>query len=104
MNDALSTASTLPAPPLHLFSLKQCSCGVCYTPDEWDRLPLCGLQDDGEGGWLEVRNCRCGSSIAVPTLGADPTEEHRRDEGYEVADEERGERHREWADGPGGAW
>jgi hypothetical protein len=56
-----ATASTLP-PPLHI-----CSC-CCRVIDHqtWAKLPYVGLQDDGDGGWLELRNDVCGSTIARP--------------------------------------
>lgn len=44
---------------------KSCACGATYSPSEWKRLPLCGHMPDGEGGHLELRNCRCGSTISV---------------------------------------
>lgn len=33
-------------------------------------LPLAGhgLMDDGEGGYLELRNCVCGSTLALPIV------------------------------------
>jgi hypothetical protein len=31
----------------------------------WRALILVGLQDDGEGGHLELRYCDCGSTIAL---------------------------------------
>lgn len=29
----------------------------------WARLEYVGLQDDGDGGWLELRNCPCGGTL-----------------------------------------
>ena len=45
-------------------AIHRCACGAAYTWTEWDDRPLVGVQDDGEGGQLEMRNCRCGSTMA----------------------------------------
>jgi CheY-like chemotaxis protein len=46
--------------------VKQCGCGREYTRDEWVELRLCGrMHVPGSGIALELRNCICGSSIAV---------------------------------------
>ncbi len=42
---------------------KTCSCGRRYTREEWESLPLLGRQA-GEPD-LELRNCWCGSTLAV---------------------------------------
>lgn len=42
-----------------------CGCGRHYTPETWHELVFVGLQDDGMGGWLELRNCTCRSTIAT---------------------------------------
>lgn len=63
MNAAQRLASTLPPPPLP--TLKQCKCGCVYTHEEWDELDFVGLQDDFDGGLLEMRNCICSSTICV---------------------------------------
>lgn len=34
-------------------------------PVRWATLEPVGFQDDGEGGALEMKNCRCGSTLAV---------------------------------------
>lgn len=44
---------------------KECRCGVSYTHAAWQRLPYVGLQDDFDGGWLEMRNCVCHSTLCV---------------------------------------
>lgn len=44
--------------------MKTCSCGKRYNEAEWKRLPLVGEQDDGVER-LELRNCSCGSTIAI---------------------------------------
>ncbi len=64
----LGVASTLPPPPS--LPLKQCRCGCVYTPSEWSGLEYVGLMDDGAGGTLELRNCLCGSTIAITLPGA----------------------------------
>lgn len=45
--------------------LKTCPCGRTFTFDQWRELPGCGRMDDGDGGALDLRNCPCGSTIAV---------------------------------------
>lgn len=46
--------------------LKQCQCGAVYTRGEWDNLEFVEFMSDGEGGLLELRQCRCDSTIDVP--------------------------------------
>jgi hypothetical protein len=46
--------------------VKRCACGVGFSAADWQRLPLVGRMDDGEGGELELRNCPCRSSISMP--------------------------------------
>lgn len=43
---------------------KRCACGAVYDGHAWARLPLVGLHVDDEES-IELRNCRCGSTIAV---------------------------------------
>lgn len=43
---------------------KTCACGRSYAAEEWLELPGCGRQDDGVD-ILDLRNCSCGSTIAV---------------------------------------
>lgn len=47
--------------------VKTCGCGRHYGAAEWDALPCRGLMDDGDddGGQLELRDCACGSTIAI---------------------------------------
>jgi hypothetical protein len=48
-------------PPL---LVKRCGCGLEYDARSWSDLPLAGYQtDDIEN--LELRNCPCGSTLAV---------------------------------------
>ncbi len=45
---------------------KKCSlCGRKFSAFDWSQLLLVGYQDDGEGGWLELRNCTCTSTLSV---------------------------------------
>jgi hypothetical protein len=39
-----------------------CSCGIKYSAQRWDTLPLRGYMSSGNGGILEMRNCACGST------------------------------------------
>ncbi len=55
-----ATYSTLPAP-----ADKACGCGEVHDYYAWCRLPFVGVMDDGEGGQLTLRNCGCGSTLAV---------------------------------------
>lgn len=40
-----------------------CSCGLHYAPEAFERLPFVGILA-ADGCWCEMRNCRCGSTIA----------------------------------------
>lgn len=42
-----------------------CGCGRSYYRGDWIELAFVGYQDDFEGGRLEIRDCRCGSSISI---------------------------------------
>jgi hypothetical protein len=48
---------------------KQCACGRVYTLYTWFKLRYVGRYEDpvsiGGVGWLEMRNCDCGSTIVV---------------------------------------
>lgn len=35
----------------------------------WSSLEAVGYQDDGAGGQLELRNCKCGGTISRPAYG-----------------------------------
>ena len=52
----------------------------------WSTLPIAGYQDDGDGGWLTLRNCSCGGTISRPTSAG---EHARRDAGGVVMAVER---------------
>jgi hypothetical protein len=46
------------------------SCGCCerqYTRPQWRSLKYIGVQDVGDGEYLELRNCSCGSTLGMPT-------------------------------------
>lgn len=65
-------AETLPPGPHPLieasvFGIKQCPCcGSAFTHAEWKALEFVGIQSfDGDPEELELRNCPCGSTIAV---------------------------------------
>ena len=58
-----------------LVTVHTCSCGLAYTAATWAALPLCGTQEDGEGGELELRHCPCGSTRSVPTAKP-PRQDH----------------------------
>jgi hypothetical protein len=42
---------------------------------EWERLPLLGYQDMGDGSWAELRNCKCRTTLALE-VGERPAVEH----------------------------
>lgn len=42
---------------------KRCRCGASYDELGWTALPFVGIDHDYR---LEFRNCRCGSTLAVP--------------------------------------
>jgi hypothetical protein len=44
---------------------KSCRCGATWSEPEWRELPFVGYAENGDGGELELRNCTCGSTIAV---------------------------------------
>jgi len=48
----------------------RCGCGATYTIDQWSRLRYVGEMGDGDGGVLELRDCRCGSTLARPVPGS----------------------------------
>jgi hypothetical protein len=47
-------------------TFKVCGCDRRYeTREDWQDLESRGVMSDGEGNWLELKNCECGSTIAV---------------------------------------
>lgn len=70
MSAVSTTAETIPAPPESGVELVQ-SCSCCAEPvsyETWRRLQYVGLQTDFDGGWLELRNHDCKSTIARQVL------------------------------------
>lgn len=48
--------------------MKTCTtCAVVLLPDAWNALPLVGWMNGGcpRGVVLEMRNCKCGSTLAI---------------------------------------
>ena len=44
-------------------------CSVCttkYAAVDWKVLAYVGDQEDGEGSYLEMRNCACKTTLVVP--------------------------------------
>jgi len=60
MTTDIETADTLPVGPL----VKVCGCGRTFSAHEWSLLHCLGSMVDEEGT-IELRNCPCGSTIAV---------------------------------------
>lgn len=78
----ISLADTLPP-------VKSCKCGLAFDESAWRALPLTGTMSDGDGGELELRNCHCGSTIAIeivphlaPPAPSDPRPNSPEDLGY----------------------
>lgn len=44
---------------------KTCPCGEVWARTEWPELPPIGRYDAGSDGWIEVRTCVCGRSLAT---------------------------------------
>lgn len=46
--------------------MKTCTrCERFHDAASWLALPFVGLQDDGDGGFLVLRNCPCDGTISV---------------------------------------
>lgn len=58
-----------------------CSCGLAYDHAGWDRLLLVGGMDaddpEAPATVLELRNCVCGSTIALARTASAPTQRSR---------------------------
>lgn len=54
----------LEPPPVPDF--KRCGCGRLYTAEAWQALPYVGVQRLDDEPDLELRNCACGSTLAIP--------------------------------------
>lgn len=52
-------------------ALASCRCGAMYALADWLALEWCGIQDDGEGGSLELRQCGCHSTLSIDGLAID---------------------------------
>lgn len=51
---------------------KSCACGAAYSLQDWAALRLVGYQKIKEGEpVLEMRECRCGSTLAVKHVCAE---------------------------------
>lgn len=50
----------------------ECACGEKYNIDAWTDCEYVGPMDDGDGGFLELRNCKCGSTMAAELGKARP--------------------------------
>jgi hypothetical protein len=50
---------------------KKCACGFEYTEEQWETLRYVGVQKSGLDGIpdLELRTCRCKSTIAIVVPG-----------------------------------
>lgn len=46
---------------MKLSVIKRCACGATYTRSTWRKLPFVGIWEH-----LELRNCTCSSTLAVP--------------------------------------
>lgn len=57
----MSAALDLPSEP----PPKTCACGRTYTAAEWAELRLVGVQVVPDWCSLELRDCECGSTLAV---------------------------------------
>jgi hypothetical protein len=50
--------------------MKTCSCGRQFTKKQWEALSYVGILQD-EMDTFEMRNCECGSTIAIALELAD---------------------------------
>ncbi len=46
---------------------KTCACGRVHSREAWSLAPLLGTWELGEEV-LELRNCACGSTMAIPVI------------------------------------
>jgi cyanophycinase-like exopeptidase len=62
-------------------NIATCHCGLTYDRAAWERLLLIGGMDADDEEHpteiLELRNCTCGSTIAVIRVASAPTEKSR---------------------------
>ncbi len=66
------TLQAMPETKVTVF--KKCSCGRKYTEEEWKQLYLVGYQRFEWGEEQELRNCVCGSTMAIVTVEGEPEE------------------------------
>lgn len=59
----LAPLQIVPPPPVAC----RCLCGQFFTEAEWKRRPYRGLQECGNGKFLELRDCTCGSTLSIPS-------------------------------------
>lgn len=63
---ALSTSAEPQDLPMEPAIVKRCGCGRELSREQWLRLPICGrLHITLRGAIVELRNCTCGSSLAL---------------------------------------
>jgi hypothetical protein len=54
---------------------KTCACGASFREEEWAKLPFAGRVPDNEGDSLEMRTCKCGSTLAMRVSDIERTTE-----------------------------
>jgi two-component system cell cycle response regulator DivK len=70
LDDVLRVLGSAPSPrpQVAVETVKRCGCGLQYTRETWAKLRLIGRMHSPRGGpAVELRNCTCGSSIALET-------------------------------------
>ena len=60
-----TTNTRFPPPPRLPEIAKVCSCGLHHTRHDWEDLETPGLWDLGDEVF-DLRNCMCGSTMALP--------------------------------------
>jgi CheY-like chemotaxis protein len=62
-----TSGGTLPV-AIDALMVKECACGEVYSLEAWLALPLCGRMSitDPAATTAELRNCPCGSTLALP--------------------------------------
>ena len=68
---AVAPAESPPTAPLPRDVVKRCSCGRQFSAQQWFALPRCGrMHLTQRDAVVEVRNCPCGSSMALQLTDA----------------------------------
>src|SRR5262245_31733396 len=49
-----------------------CTCGEEWPRETWPELPPIGRYLAGRDGWIELRSCVCGATLAVPASLLEP--------------------------------